>query len=155
MESFSSLVSRRRSAARQIGLLRDVPVFVAWGADDTTIPPRHHLALAERVPHAVMVETTDAGHYPTRNPPLLSCFRPWRGFSARRSRSDTPSPEFVERLTESPGHRSWVASDKSLEGPDSSTRVGLVNSGRMTPRTKYPGGCADPTDLCSDKCDNP
>ncbi len=52
------------SATRQIGLLRDVPVLVAWGADDTTIPPQHHLALAERVPHAVLVEITGAGHYP-------------------------------------------------------------------------------------------
>lgn len=52
------------SAARQLGLLRNVPVLVAWGADETTIPPRHHVALAEPVPHIVMVEITDAGHYP-------------------------------------------------------------------------------------------
>ncbi len=44
----------------------------------------------------------------------------------------------VEQLTESPGH--------------DSSRARLVNGGRMTPRTKYPGGRADPADLCSDKC---
>jgi pimeloyl-ACP methyl ester carboxylesterase len=52
------------SAARHTGLLRDVPVLVAWGAEDMTIPPRHHVALAERVPHAMMVEVAGAGHYP-------------------------------------------------------------------------------------------
>jgi hypothetical protein len=62
---------------------------------------------------------------------------------------------FVEQLTESPRHdSSWAASDRSLEGLDSSIRPRLVSGGRMTPRTKYPGGRADPADLCSDKCDN-
>lgn len=62
------------SATRQLGLLSDVPLLVAWGADDRTIPPRHHYALAERVPHAVTVEIADAGHYPHETAPaqLLS-----------------------------------------------------------------------------------
>jgi hypothetical protein len=51
------------SATRQLGLLRDVPVLVAWGARDTTIPPHRHQSFAERVPHAVLVEIPDAGHY--------------------------------------------------------------------------------------------
>jgi alpha/beta hydrolase fold len=51
------------SASRQLGLLRDVPVLVAWGAKDATIPPHHHESFAERVPHAVLVEIPDAGHY--------------------------------------------------------------------------------------------
>jgi pimeloyl-ACP methyl ester carboxylesterase len=51
------------SASRQLGLLRDVPVLVAWGAKDATIPPHHHQSFAERVPHAVLVEIPDAGHY--------------------------------------------------------------------------------------------
>jgi hypothetical protein len=51
------------SASRQLGLLRDVPVLVAWGAKDTTIPPHHHRSFGERVPHAVLVEIPDAGHY--------------------------------------------------------------------------------------------
>jgi hypothetical protein len=39
-----------------------------------------------------------------------------------------------------------TASDMSLEEPDSAIRARLVNGGRMTPRTKYPDGRADPTD---------
>ena len=58
------------SATRQLGLLTDVPLLVAWGADDKTIPPRHHHALAERVKHAVTVEIADAGHYPHETAPL-------------------------------------------------------------------------------------
>jgi pimeloyl-ACP methyl ester carboxylesterase len=57
------------SATRQLGLLRDVPVLVAWGAKDTTIPPHHHQSFAERVPHAVLVEIADAGHYPHETAP--------------------------------------------------------------------------------------
>lgn len=57
------------SASRQLGLLRDVPVLVAWGTRDTTIPPRHHQSFAERVPHAVMVEIAGAGHYPHESAP--------------------------------------------------------------------------------------
>lgn len=52
------------SATRQLGLLHDVPLLIAWGAKDKTIPPQHHHGLAERVPHAVTVEIADAGHYP-------------------------------------------------------------------------------------------
>lgn len=65
---------QRVSATRQLGLLGDVPLLVAWGADDKTIPPRHHHALAEQVPHAVTVEIADAGHYPHETAPaqLLS-----------------------------------------------------------------------------------
>ena len=57
------------SATRQLGLLRDVPVLVAWGAKDTTIPPHHHQSFAERVPHAVLVVIPDAGHYPHETAP--------------------------------------------------------------------------------------
>ena len=57
------------SATRQLGLLRDVPVLVAWGAKDTTIPPHHHQSFADRVPHAVLVEIPDAGHYPHETAP--------------------------------------------------------------------------------------
>jgi len=57
------------SANRQLGLLRDVPVLVAWGTRDTTIPPHHHQSFAERVPHAVMVEIPGAGHYPHETEP--------------------------------------------------------------------------------------
>jgi pimeloyl-ACP methyl ester carboxylesterase len=57
------------SADRQLSLLSEVPLLVAWGAEDKTIPPRHHHALAERVPHAVTVEIADAGHYPHETAP--------------------------------------------------------------------------------------
>ncbi|WP_234834960.1 alpha/beta fold hydrolase [Mycolicibacterium stellerae] len=57
------------SAIRQLGLLSDVPLLVAWGANDKTIPPQHHHALAERVPHAVTVEIAGAGHYPHETAP--------------------------------------------------------------------------------------
>jgi pimeloyl-ACP methyl ester carboxylesterase len=59
------------SATRQLGLLRDVPLLIAWGADDKTIPPAHHHALAEQVPHAVTVQIADAGHYPHETAPTL------------------------------------------------------------------------------------
>jgi pimeloyl-ACP methyl ester carboxylesterase len=52
------------SAQRQTGLLHGVPVLVAWGAADTTIPPDHHRAFANRVPEAVTVEIAGTGHYP-------------------------------------------------------------------------------------------
>lgn len=52
------------SAQRQTGLLHGVPVLLAWGSGDTTIPPAHHRAFASRVPDAVTVEIPGAGHYP-------------------------------------------------------------------------------------------
>jgi pimeloyl-ACP methyl ester carboxylesterase len=57
------------NASHQLGLLREVPVLVVWGANDKTIPPRHHRALAERIPHALIVEIADAGHYPQETAP--------------------------------------------------------------------------------------
>lgn len=46
----------------------------SWGAEDKTIPPRHHHAQAAQVPHAVTVQIVGAGHYPheTAPAPLLS-----------------------------------------------------------------------------------
>jgi pimeloyl-ACP methyl ester carboxylesterase len=65
------------SACRQLGLLSEVPLLIAWGANDKTIPPQHHHALAERVPHAVTVEIAGAGHYPHETAPtqLLSALQ--------------------------------------------------------------------------------
>jgi pimeloyl-ACP methyl ester carboxylesterase len=57
------------SANRQLGLLQDVPVMVAWGDRDTTIPPEHHRSFAERVPHVVTAEIPGAGHYPHETAP--------------------------------------------------------------------------------------
>jgi pimeloyl-ACP methyl ester carboxylesterase len=65
------------TAGRQLGLLSEVPLLIAWGANDKTIPPQHHHALAARVAHAVTVEIADAGHYPHETAPtqLLSALQ--------------------------------------------------------------------------------
>jgi pimeloyl-ACP methyl ester carboxylesterase len=52
------------SASRQLGLLADFPVLIAWGSNDKIIPPHHHQALARQLPNARTVEISDAGHYP-------------------------------------------------------------------------------------------
>jgi pimeloyl-ACP methyl ester carboxylesterase len=52
------------SATEQLGLLADMPVLVAWGSDDQTIPPHHHQAVAHFVPDVRTVEISAAGHYP-------------------------------------------------------------------------------------------
>jgi pimeloyl-ACP methyl ester carboxylesterase len=57
------------SAARQLGLLADLPVLVAWGSQDRTIPPHHQRAVARELPHARLVEITGAGHYPHETAP--------------------------------------------------------------------------------------
>lgn len=91
------------SAARQTALLRDVPVLVAWGAEDTTIPPRHHVALAERVPHAVMVEITGAGHYPheTATDRLLPAIKT---FLASTQPFHYSEARWIDQLTQPPTH---------------------------------------------------
>ena len=57
------------SASRQLGLLTDIPVLVAWGTGDETIPPRHHEAVAGQIPDPHIVEITGAGHYPHETAP--------------------------------------------------------------------------------------
>jgi pimeloyl-ACP methyl ester carboxylesterase len=78
------------SAARQLGLLADLPVLVAWGDDDRTIPPHHHRAAARELPHARLVEISGAGHYPQETAPddLLA---PLGAFLA-----ETPSFQYSE-----------------------------------------------------------
>jgi pimeloyl-ACP methyl ester carboxylesterase len=90
------------TAGRQTSLLGDIPVLVAWGADDTTIPPRHHHALADRVPHAVMVEIPDAGHFPHETAPaqLLSAVE---GFLATTRPFRYSEARWVELLTQPHG----------------------------------------------------
>ena len=51
-------------ASRHLGLLDGLPVLIAWGSEDKTIPPRHHQDLARRLPDPHLVEITGAGHYP-------------------------------------------------------------------------------------------
>jgi pimeloyl-ACP methyl ester carboxylesterase len=57
------------SAARQLALLADLPMLLAWGGDDRTIPPHHHRAVAHELPHADLVEIAGAGHYPQETAP--------------------------------------------------------------------------------------
>lgn len=52
------------SAERQTGLLNGVPVLIAWGDADTTIPPTHHRVFATRIPGAASIEIAGAGHFP-------------------------------------------------------------------------------------------
>jgi pimeloyl-ACP methyl ester carboxylesterase len=57
------------SPARHLGLLPDLPVLLAWGSKDTTIPARHHQDLARRLPNPHLVEIMGAGHFPHESAP--------------------------------------------------------------------------------------
>jgi pimeloyl-ACP methyl ester carboxylesterase len=57
------------SANRQLVLLTDIPVMIAWGSNDKTIPPHHHRALARQLPEPHLVEIANAGHYPHETAP--------------------------------------------------------------------------------------
>jgi len=67
------------SADRQLVLLTDIPVLIAWGENDRTIPPEHHQALAVQLPDPHVVEIPNAGHYPHETAPAalalaVGCF---------------------------------------------------------------------------------
>jgi pimeloyl-ACP methyl ester carboxylesterase len=89
------------SAQRQTGLLQGVPVLVAWGAADITIPPHHHQAFAARVPEAVTVEIAAAGHYPheTDSAQLLE---PMLTFLSSTVPFEYSETSWVDRLTRLP-----------------------------------------------------
>ncbi|WP_275414251.1 alpha/beta fold hydrolase [Asanoa ishikariensis] len=57
------------SAIQHLNLLAGLPVLVAWGSDDKTIPPRHHKAIAAAKPAFHTAEIADAGHYPHETAP--------------------------------------------------------------------------------------
>lgn len=59
------------SASRQLRLLADVPVLVAWGTEDQTIPPYHHQMILRELPNTCAVEVPGAGHYPQETAPEL------------------------------------------------------------------------------------
>ena len=65
------------SAQRHSHLLSGVPLFMAWGSEDTTIPPHHHRSFAARVSGAVTLEVAGAGHYPheTHSAELVTAMR--------------------------------------------------------------------------------
>ncbi|MDG4827540.1 alpha/beta fold hydrolase [Asanoa sp. WMMD1127] len=59
------------SAAGHLDLLAGIPVLMAWGSDDRTIPPEHHRAVAARNPAFHTAEIPGAGHYPHETAPEL------------------------------------------------------------------------------------
>lgn len=58
------------SATGTIAALVDIPVLLAWGADDRAIPPEHHRRVAKRLPLAQTCEILDAGHFPQESTPM-------------------------------------------------------------------------------------
>lgn len=56
-------------AGDQVDSLAARPVLLIWGADDRTIPPRHHRQLAARLPRAQQLEVPGAGHFPHETAP--------------------------------------------------------------------------------------
>jgi pimeloyl-ACP methyl ester carboxylesterase len=82
------------SAVAHLGLLTEMPIMVAWGSEDRTIPPHHHQSVTLHLPHAEAVEIPSAGHYPhetaadallprlhsflTNNPPFQYSEKSWR-----------------------------------------------------------------------------
>jgi pimeloyl-ACP methyl ester carboxylesterase len=65
------------SATESLALLTDLPVLLAWGADDRVIPPYHHRAVASLLTRPHLVEIAGAGHYPHISAPdqLLPALR--------------------------------------------------------------------------------
>jgi len=103
------------SATRQLGLLGPLPVLIAWGSDDVTIPPHHHRAVGGALADPRLVEIAGAGHYPHETHPavllpaihrFLASTAPlqysptrWRTLLTTPSRIDEPQP-----LSTSGGH---------------------------------------------------
>jgi pimeloyl-ACP methyl ester carboxylesterase len=65
------------SATRNLAHLTDLPVLLAWGAEDRTIPPHHHRDFAGQLTAPHIVEIDGAGHYPHETAPqqLLPALR--------------------------------------------------------------------------------
>jgi pimeloyl-ACP methyl ester carboxylesterase len=87
------------SAAQHLTLLEDMPVLLAWGSDDRTIPAHHQQALARRLPALHTAEITDAGHFPHETAPerllprlhaFLASTEPFRYAEARWRHLLTP-----------------------------------------------------------------
>ena len=51
-------------ATEHLQQLTGLPVLLAWGSDDKTIPPHHHRAVAGLLTEPQLVEIAGAGHYP-------------------------------------------------------------------------------------------
>jgi pimeloyl-ACP methyl ester carboxylesterase len=57
------------SASGHLRTLEELPVLLAWGGNDRTIPPRHQHGFARRLPAPHLVEIADAGHFPHETAP--------------------------------------------------------------------------------------
>lgn len=57
------------SATQHLRQLTDLPVLLAWGSEDKTIPPHHHRAVADLLADPQLVEIPAAGHYPHETAP--------------------------------------------------------------------------------------
>jgi pimeloyl-ACP methyl ester carboxylesterase len=52
------------SATQHLRQLAGLPILLAWGNDDKTIPPQHHRAVADLLTDPHLLEIGGAGHYP-------------------------------------------------------------------------------------------
>ncbi|WP_199517221.1 alpha/beta fold hydrolase [Nucisporomicrobium flavum] len=57
------------NATEHLNQLSGLPVLLAWGSDDKTIPPHHHRAAADLLTEPYLVEIPGAGHYPHETAP--------------------------------------------------------------------------------------
>jgi pimeloyl-ACP methyl ester carboxylesterase len=112
------------SAVEHLGLLVGMPIMVAWGNQDRTIPPHHHRSAALQLPDAETVEIPAAGHYPHETAaaallPRLHAFLAgnpafrynesrWRQAVIASVAVDTPAPECTDMATQDRGS-AWLA----------------------------------------------
>jgi pimeloyl-ACP methyl ester carboxylesterase len=96
-------------ASGHLGPLEHLPVLLAWGANDRTIPPRHHYDFARRLPAPHLVEIADAGHFPHETAPQR-LLPPLQAFLA----STQPfRPAQVGSAPENPRPSDWTPSLKA------------------------------------------
>ncbi len=92
------------SASRQLRLLADLPVLVAWGADDRTIPPYHHQTIIGQLPDSSAIEIFGAGHYPHETAPerLLPALHAFLGSTAAFRYDETRWRHLLTRTPTAP-----------------------------------------------------
>jgi pimeloyl-ACP methyl ester carboxylesterase len=59
------------NGSQHLKLLEDLPVLLAWGSKDRTIPPHHQQRIAGQLPGLHTAEIVGAGHYPQETTPEL------------------------------------------------------------------------------------
>jgi pimeloyl-ACP methyl ester carboxylesterase len=52
------------SANRHLKQLAGLPILLAWGSEDRTVPPAHYRAAVSLLGATPFIEITGAGHYP-------------------------------------------------------------------------------------------